>query len=552
MKWKVGAALMALVFVIGMIPVVMSADGTGSLTSAFSGDHSIVMQIGDNRALLDGSEIALVDDAGTPTPIKLDESGAPCIPIGVLSEALNIEVEWDESGKVATLSRDLITATLTIDSAAATVVDSTGTRDVALPCAVTTADWAVYVPTSEVADMMGCFVKIYPAEEGDLIVLSTDHEGPSEKQLEKLTAKTLELCGPTYEMVAQNVLLVRKNSAHALVNGEQVELEAAVLASKEVNEQAPAGLWLPVSAASQLTGETVSYNENKQRLEGAENVDVAVFPVGEDGEEVLYCEVAKLAEAAGSFNSLIAGYTVGVLTPYDYQNNASIAERLAVSAEVLPELLPPIPEAEHYIALTFDDGPTGGEGGITERLLDGLKARNARATFFLCGYRVEEFNTMMDRYLAEGHELGNHTMNHKDLPSLSKDGIKKQIIENDDLIESFTGARSTVMRCVGGAYNSTVKEAMAELGLPLIQWSVDTLDWKIRDADHICDVIVDNAKNGDIVLMHDLRECTVEGALRAIDILSERGYAFVTVSELARIQGMEMQPGVVYNDFVVE
>jgi peptidoglycan/xylan/chitin deacetylase (PgdA/CDA1 family) len=552
MKWKVGAALMALVFVIGMIPVVMSADGTGSLTSAFSGDHSIVMQIGDNRALLDGSEIALVDDAGTPTPIKLDESGAPCIPIGVLSEALNIEVEWDESGKVATLSRDLITATLTIDSAAATVVDSTGTRDVALPCAVTTADWAVYVPTSEVADMMGCFVKIYPAEEGDLIVLSTDHEGPSEKQLEKLAAKTLELCGPTYEMVAQNVLLVRKNSAHALVNGEQVELEAAVLASKEVNEQAPAGLWLPVSAASQLTGETVSYNENKQRLEGAENVDVAVFPVGEEGEEVLYCEVAKLAEAAGSFNSLIAGYTVGVLTPYDYQNNASIAERLAVSAEVLPELLPPIPEAEHYIALTFDDGPTGGEGGITERLLDGLKARNARATFFLCGYRVEEFNTMMTRYLAEGHELGNHTMNHKDLPSLSKDGIKKQITENDDLIESFTGARSTVMRCVGGAYNSTVKEAMAELGLPLIQWSVDTLDWKIRDADHICDVIVDNAKNGDIVLMHDLRECTVEGALRAIDILSERGYAFVTVSELARIQGMEMQPGVVYNDFVVE
>lgn len=552
MKWKLGAALMALVFIVGMIPVVMSADGTGSLTSAFSGDHAIVMQIGDSRALLDGNEVVLVDDAGTSTPPVLDASGSPCIPIGVLSEALDIAVEWDESGKVATLSRDLITATLTVDSAAATVVDSTGTRDIALPCAVTTADWAVYVPASEVAAMMGCYVKIYPAAEGDLIVLSTDIEGPGEKALGKLTAQTLEICGPTYEMVAENVLLVRKNSAHALVNGEQVELEAAVLASKEVNEQAAAGLWLPVSAAPQLTGESVTYNENKQRLEGAENVDVTVFAVGEEGEEVLYCEVAKLAEAAGAYNSLIAGYTVGVLTPYDYQNDAAISDRLAVSAEVLPEVLPPIPEAEHYIALTFDDGPTGGEGGITERLLDGLKERNARATFFLCGYRVEEFNTMMTRYLAEGHELGNHTMDHKDLPSLSKDGVKAQITENDDLIESFTGSRSTVMRCVGGAYNSTVKEAMAELGLPLIQWSVDTLDWKIRDADHICDEIVDNAKNGDIVLMHDLRECTVEGALRAIDILSERGYAFVTVSELARIQGVELQPGVVYNNLRAE
>lgn len=552
MKWKVGAALMALVLIIGMIPVVMSADGTGSLTSAFSGDHTIAMQIGDSRALLDGAEVKLVDDAGTPTPPTLDASGAACIPIGVMSEALDISVEWDESGKVATLSRDLITATLTVDSAQATVVDGTGTRNIALPCAVTTADWAVYVPVNEVASMMGCYIKTFPAAEGDLIVLSTDAKRPSEKALEKLTAQTIEICGPTYEMVAGNVLLVRKNSAHALVNGEQVELEAAVLASKAVNEAAAAGLWMPVSAVSQLTGDSVTYNENKQRLEGAENIDVEVFAVGEEGAEVLYCEVAKLAAAAGANNSLIAGYTVGVLTSYDYQNDASINQRLAVSAEVLPEVLPPLPEAEHYIALTFDDGPTGGEGGITERLLDGLKARNARATFFLCGYRVEEFNTMMDRYLAEGHELGNHTMDHKNLTTLSKDGIKKQITDNDDIIESFSGARSTVMRCVGGAYNSTVKEAMAELGLPLIQWSVDTLDWKIRDADHICDEIVESAKNGDIVLMHDLRECTVEGALRAIDILSERGYAFVTVSELARIQGVEMQPGVVYNNFRVE
>ncbi|MGN0994059.1 MAG: polysaccharide deacetylase family protein [Butyricicoccus sp.] len=546
MKWKIGAALMALVFVVGMIPVVLSAGSSGSLTSVLSGDHEIVMQVDDKRALLDGKEVTLVDDAGSATPPRRDESGAVVVPIGVMSEALQIEVEWDAAGKVATLTRDWTTATLTIDSNEMAVTQKDVTTSVVLPCAVTTSDWAVYVPVETVAEMMGCSVKILPAVEGDLIVLSTESEGPDEKALAKLTEKALALCGPTYEMVEKNALIVRKGSAHAIVNGETVELEAAVLASGEVAEGAPAGLWLPVSAASQLTGETVSYNESKQRLEGANSkVDVTVYSV----DEVPYCQVALLAEAAGANMSLIGQYTVGVLTPYDWQNDAAIAERLVASANALPDVLPPIPEAEHYIALTFDDGPTGGEDGVTMRLLDGLKERNAHATFFLCGYRIKDFNVMMDRYLAEGHELGNHTMDHKNLTKLSKSEVREQVDSNNDLIESYAGQPATVMRCVGGASNDTVKAAMKESGMPMIQWSVDTEDWKYRDADHICDVIVNEAKDGDIVLMHDLRECTLEGVLRAIDILSERGYAFVTVSELAQIKGVELEPGVMYNNF---
>lgn len=546
MKWKVGAALMALVFVVGMIPVVLSAGSSGSLTSVLSGDHEIVMQVDDKRALLDGKEVTLVDDAGSATPPRRDESGAVTVPIGVLSEALQIEVEWDAAGKVATLTRDWTTATLTIDSNEMAVTQKDVTTSVVLPCAVTTSDWAVYVPVEKVAEMMGCSVKILPAVEGDLIVLSTESEGPDEKALAKLTEKALALCGPTYEMVEKNALIVRKGSAHAIVNGETVELEAAVLASGEVAEGAPAGLWLPVSAASQLTGETVSYNESKQRLEGANSkVDVTVYSV----DEVPYCQVALLAEAAGANMSLIGQYTVGVLTPYDWQNDASIAERLVASADALPDVLPPIPEAEHYIALTFDDGPTGGEDGVTMRLLDGLKERNAHATFFLCGYRIKDFNVMMDRYLAEGHELGNHTMDHKNLTKLSKSEVREQVDSNNDLIASYAGQPATVMRCVGGASNDTVKAAMKESGMPMIQWSVDTEDWKYRDADRICSVIVNEAKDGDIVLMHDLRECTLEGVLRAIDILSERGYAFVTVSELAQIKGVELEPGVMYNNF---
>ena len=96
-----------------------------------------------------------------------------------------------------------------------------------------------------------------------------------------------------------------------------------------------------------------------------------------------------------------------------------------------------IPKGDKYIALTFDDGPTGNEGGRTERLLDGLKERNAHATFFLCGYRVKDFNSMMKRYLAEGHEVGNHTMDHRLAHEVS-DGDYEQVSSNNDLIQSFT------------------------------------------------------------------------------------------------------------------
>ena len=157
----------------------------------------------------------------------------------------------------------------------------------------------------------------------------------------------------------------------------------------------------------------------------------------------------------------------------------------------------------------------------------------------------------MDRYLAEGHELGNHTMNHpmKTLKNKSSEFVHKEVDENTDLIESYTGQKPTVMRPVGGAYDDTVQQAMKESGLPIINWSLDTLDWKNRDADIIYDKIVSNAKDGDIVLMHDLRECTLEGVTRAMDTLEDRGFAFVTVSELAAIKGVKLEPGVVYNGF---
>lgn len=210
-----------------------------------------------------------------------------------------------------------------------------------------------------------------------------------------------------------------------------------------------------------------------------------------------------------------------------------------------------IPKGDKYIALTFDDGPTGNEGGRTERLLDGLKERNAHATFFLCGYRVKDFNSMMKRYLAEGHEVGNHTMDHRLAHEVS-DGDYEQVSSNNDLIQSYTGQKPTVFRPCGGEYNDSVQASMQKLGMPIILWDVDTLDWKYRDAASVKQHIIDGAQDGAIVLEHDLYETTVEGVLAAIDELQQQGYAFVTVSELAKIKGVTLEAGKVYNGFTDE
>ena len=156
-----------------------------------------------------------------------------------------------------------------------------------------------------------------------------------------------------------------------------------------------------------------------------------------------------------------------------------------------------IPEADVYIALTFDDGPTGKKdgypNGLTNYLLDGLKQRGAVATFLMVGERVSEVSDVLPRMVNEGHELGNHTMNHPmcHLTGLGTDDIRSQIDDATNAIKDIAGQAPQVLRPVGGGVNSDVKAVAAELGYPIINWSVDTEDWNYRDADHVKKVIVE-------------------------------------------------------------
>ena len=192
-----------------------------------------------------------------------------------------------------------------------------------------------------------------------------------------------------------------------------------------------------------------------------------------------------------------------------------------------------------YIALTFDDGPSP---ETTERLLDGLKERGAHATFFLVGEQIDGTEDVVRRMRDEGHQIGNHTYSHTRLDRGSDDALR-ELQKADARLCEVLGEGKYWVRPPWGFVSDTIKE---RVNVPLIYWSVDTEDWRTHNADLIAHTIVENAQNGDIVLLHDIYPASVDAALRAIDTLSAQGYQFVTVEELFSCCGVTPQCGHFY------
>lgn len=194
------------------------------------------------------------------------------------------------------------------------------------------------------------------------------------------------------------------------------------------------------------------------------------------------------------------------------------------------------------VALTFDDGP----GKYTMELLNCLEENGARATFFMQGINAEQYPDEIKKMQEIGCELGNHSYNHPQLTSLSSDQIREQFEKTSSIIEDACGSRPTVARTPYGAQNESV---LSYVGFPCFMWNIDTLDWKTMDADSTYNTTMDNVTDGDIVLMHDIHEPSVQAALRIIPALVEQGYKLVTVSELARAKGITLEDGKSYTDF---
>lgn len=193
--------------------------------------------------------------------------------------------------------------------------------------------------------------------------------------------------------------------------------------------------------------------------------------------------------------------------------------------------------AKKLAAITFDDGP----GPYTDRLLDGLKARGVKATFFMLGSRAEAYPEVVKRVYREGHQVANHSYGHPDLTTLSDAGVRSQIQTTNQILDRTCGKGTSYL--VRSPYGSENSRTRSLIGAPLIFWSVDPLDWKYRNAETVKQNILRDTFDGAIVLVHDIHSTSVDGALAAIDALKSRGYELVTVRELFRRRGKALQKG---------
>lgn len=208
----------------------------------------------------------------------------------------------------------------------------------------------------------------------------------------------------------------------------------------------------------------------------------------------------------------------------------------------LPQPERVIDPSKPMIALTFDDGPSKN----TTHILDLLRFYNSRATFFVVGNRVSTYASTAQRAAADGNEIGNHTWEHAKLTALTPEQIAEQLTLTTQAVQQYTGATCAAVRPTGGACNDTVKTVAGQLGYILVNWSVDTEDWKTRDADATYNAVMAGAQDGAIVLCHDLYESTAAAMDRVIPELIAQGYQLVTVSELLSYREGGAVPGTLY------
>ena len=198
------------------------------------------------------------------------------------------------------------------------------------------------------------------------------------------------------------------------------------------------------------------------------------------------------------------------------------------------------------VALTFDDGPNGN----TSTVLNVLEKYNARATFFVQGKSVRQYAATERRAVELGCEIGNHSWNHKNLTTISAGDARRQISETNDVIESVTGLRPVLVRPPYGSMNSTVRSVARAEGASLVLWSVDTLDWKTRNANSTFNAATRGARDGAIILMHDIHYPTGQAVKRIVPWLIDHGYQLVTVSELATYRSTTLRYGSSYRRIV--
>lgn len=317
------------------------------------------------------------------------------------------------------------------------------------------------------------------------------------------------------------------SSDPAIVTVEDGKLSAVGFGKAKVTAKLQNGAkaTVTVTVAPPITDIAIERTLYKVKPGKTKALNLLLTPA-ESGEEIIWTS-SDPAIATVSADGTVTGVAYGTVTITAKGKYSGLSAKCKVKVcDVI------------QVAVTFDDGPSNN----TATLLDFLKKKDIRVTFFMVGNRINSFKNTVKREAAEGHELGYHSYAHAMQPQLSSQQITSDFKKSDKILYDLTGKHFTVWRTPGGDFNSRVLSCVPA---PHIMWSVDTLDWKSRDAYSVRNAIL-RAKDGDIVLLHDLYSSTVNGAIMAMEQMQKGNYEFVTVTELLSRNGTAPVNGKTY------
>lgn len=236
---------------------------------------------------------------------------------------------------------------------------------------------------------------------------------------------------------------------------------------------------------------------------------------------------AKIIKNQRILNIMLVIIIVSISLLYNYTGYNKILSVFYNNNKEIPIYC--VDTAEKKIAISFD---AAWGADYTEDLLAILKKYNVKTTFFLVGFWVDKYPEMVARIDEEGHEIGNHSSKHPQMSKLSKEQMREELVNTSEKIEAITKKKVTLFRPPFGDYNNRLIETSRELGLQVIQWDVDSLDYKDYGANAIVTTVLSRVKNGSIVLFHNNATYTKDALPIIIENLQKEGYEIVPISEL--------------------
>ncbi|QJU05394.1 hypothetical protein FBF32_04160 [Candidatus Saccharibacteria bacterium oral taxon 488] len=309
-------------------------------------------------------------------------------------------------------------------------------------------------------------------------------------------------------------------------SGEVISLDNLTEKSEEATQAI-------VAAAQRDVAQTI-----KQRQQPEANLEemitketLANFTIADDGNTLVW-PIGQASLLPSAYGEMTIKVPIAAVAKYLQNPTARKLANIPKPPEPKPKPAPATPTATNsgnkVIALTFDDGP----GPYTAQLLDILDQHGAKATFFLIGSKVSAQASVVRSIHARGHQLGNHSWSHPELPKLSVDQIAGEIDRTNEAIRQATGVKPSILRPPYGAVNGVVLEQIRARGMSSILWSVDTRDWADRNSQIVCSRAVAGAHPGAIILMHDIHQTSVNAVPCILNALKQQGYSFVTIQQL--------------------